>query len=69
MKDQLFSLREVSQLTDTPLNTVRRWVAEQRLPVERIGPAQTLKRIRVRQSVLLQLFPDLRIYIKVRQSD
>lgn len=54
--DPLYSLREVARLTDTPLATVRRWVLEQRIPVERIGPL-ALKRVRVRHSVLLALFP------------
>jgi hypothetical protein len=56
MTDRLYSLREVADLTDTPIWTVRRWVHEQRIPVERTGPL-LLKRVRVRHSVLIRLFP------------
>jgi excisionase family DNA binding protein len=52
--DPLLSLREVAVLTDTRLPTVRRWVREHRLDVERIGPT---RRIRVRWSVVIALFP------------
>ena len=58
MDDPLYSLREVADLTNTPIWTVRGWVKEERIPVERVGPL-LLKRVRVRQSVLLQLFPHL----------
>jgi hypothetical protein len=54
--DPLYSLRDVAELTDTPIGTVRRWVQEHRIPVERIGPL-ALKRVRVRHSVLVDLFP------------
>lgn len=54
--DPLYSLTEVSRLTNTPLSTVRRWVFERRIPVERIGPLM-LKRVRVRRSVLKAFFP------------
>lgn len=63
MSDPLYSLREVSVLTSTPLDTVRRWVLEQRIPVERIGPLR-LKRVRVKHSVLVALFP----HVDVAQS-
>jgi hypothetical protein len=56
VSDPLYSLKEVATLTETPLWTVRGWVREGRIQVERVGPLQ-LKRVRVRQSVLLQLFP------------
>jgi excisionase family DNA binding protein len=65
MSDPLYTLKEVAALTETPLWTVRGWVREGRIQVERIGPL-TLKRVRVRQSVLLQLFPH--IAPKVSQS-
>lgn len=52
--DDLLSLRQVATITDTRLATVRRWVREQRLPAERIGPT---KRVRVKRSVVIQLFP------------
>ena len=39
-----------------PIATVRRWVLEGRIPVERIGPLR-LKRVRVRHSVLVAYFP------------
>lgn len=56
MSEPLYSLRQVAQVTDTPIATVRRWVLEQRIPVERVGPLR-LKRVRVRHSVLVELFP------------
>jgi hypothetical protein len=57
--DRLYSLTQVARLTETPLRTVERWVFEQRLPVERIGPLR-LQRVRVRHSVLLEFFPALK---------
>lgn len=51
MSEPLYSLREVATVTDTPIATVRRWVLEQRIPVERIGDT-ALKRVRVRKSVV-----------------
>lgn len=58
MSDRLYSLREVADLTDTKIHTVRRWVREQRFPVIRVGPL-ALKRVRVRHSVLVELFPHI----------
>jgi hypothetical protein len=58
ISDPLYSLKEVAALTDTPIWTVRGWVREGRIQVERVGPLR-LKRVRVRQTVLLQLFPHL----------
>lgn len=60
MTDRLLPLREVARLTDTPLSTVRRWVVEKRIPVERIGPLK-LQRVRVRASVLREKFPHVSI--------
>jgi excisionase family DNA binding protein len=57
MSDPLYSLREVADFTGTKLRTVRRWVNEDRIPVERVGPLR-LKRVRVKHSVLLALFPN-----------
>lgn len=54
--DSLYSLRQAADLIDTPLSTLRRWVQEGRVPVERTGPL-VLKRIRIRHSVLIELFP------------
>lgn len=56
--DPMYSLRQVATMTDSTLATVRRWVKYDRLPVERIGPLK-LKRVRVRRSVLIRLFPHL----------
>jgi excisionase family DNA binding protein len=56
MSDPLYSLRQVADFTGTPIDTVRRWVLEGRIEVERVGPLR-LKRVRVKQSVLLALFP------------
>jgi excisionase family DNA binding protein len=56
MNDPLYSLRQVADFTGTPIDTVRRWVLEGRIEVERVGPLR-LKRVRVKQSVLLTLFP------------
>jgi hypothetical protein len=67
VSDRLYSLREVADITDTPLATVRRWVVDDRIPVERIGPL-VLKRIRVRHSVLVQLFPHAEKLRNVDQS-
>jgi hypothetical protein len=57
MSDPLYSLRQVSEFTDTKLRTIRRWVEEERIPVERIGPLR-LKRVRVKHSVLVAIFPN-----------
>jgi hypothetical protein len=65
--DRLYSLREVADLTYTQIKTVRRWVKEERIPVERIGPL-TLKRIRVRHSVLVEIFPHLKQLPDLDQS-
>ena len=56
--EQLLKLSEVAALTQTPIGTVRRWVYEQRLPVERVGPF-VLKHVRVRRGVLRELFPEM----------
>jgi hypothetical protein len=57
MNDPLYSLRQVSHFTGAKLKTVRRWVEEERIPVERIGPLR-LKRVRVKHSVLVAMFPN-----------
>jgi hypothetical protein len=57
MSDPLYSLRQVADFTDTKLRTIRRWVEEERIPVERIGPLR-LKRVRVKHSVLVAIFPN-----------
>lgn len=67
MTDPLYSLRQVAKLTDTPIWTVRRWVHEQRIQVERVGPLH-LKRIRVRHSVLVKLFPYLENFTDLDRS-
>lgn len=56
MTERLFKLSEVARLTDTPIGTVRRWVAEKRIPVERVGPLK-LKRVRVTETVMREKFP------------
>ena len=65
--DPLYSLRTVAELIDTPLWTVRRWVQEGRIPVERTGPL-TLKRVRVRHSELLKLFPHAEKLVSLHHS-
>jgi excisionase family DNA binding protein len=65
--DRLYSLREVATLTDTSISTVRRWVEDKRIPVERVGPL-VLKRLRVRHSVLVRLFPHLENLGSLNQS-
>lgn len=67
MGDRLLSLRQVADLTDTKLSTVRRWVRDDRIPVDRVGPLR-LKRVRVRASVLVGLFPHLKDLVTLRQS-
>jgi hypothetical protein len=57
VNEPLYSLRQVSIFTDTKISTVRRWVEEKRIPVERVGPLR-LKRVRVKHSVLVALFPN-----------
>ena len=56
--DPLLTLGEFAVLTETPIDTVRGWVKDQRLEVERVGP-RVLRRVRVRQSVMFRLFPHL----------
>lgn len=51
--DPKFKLRDVARLTGTPLPTLKRWVREDTLPHEHVGPT---KRVRVRQSVVVQFF-------------
>jgi predicted site-specific integrase-resolvase len=63
----MYSLRQVADMTDTQIETVRRWVRHGRVPVERIGPL-TLKRVRVRHSVLAQLFPHLSLVIPTHSA-
>lgn len=60
--DRLLKLSDVARLTDTPIGTVRRWVREERIPVERIliGVLK-LPRIRVRASVIRQKFPHVNL--------
>lgn len=58
MIEPLYSLREVATLTNTKIDTVRSWVREGRIEVERVGPLR-LKRVRVKHSVLIQFFPNL----------
>jgi excisionase family DNA binding protein len=57
MSDPLYSLRQVADFTGTPIDTVRRWVLEGRIEVERVGPLR-LKRVRVKQSVLVSDLPE-----------
>lgn len=59
-QDRLLSLREVATLTGTPYLTVRRWVDEKRIRVERVGPTK-LPRVRIRVSVLREIFPHLNL--------
>lgn len=63
----MYTLRQAATMTDTTLHTVRRWVAHGLLPVERVGPLK-LKRVRVRRSVLVALFPHANICKEVSQS-
>lgn len=67
VNEPLYSLRQVSELTDTNLETVRSWVRDDRIAVERVGPLR-LKRVRVRHSVLIALFPHLEISVGLSRS-
>lgn len=68
MIEPMYSLRQVAEFTESKLHTVRRWVAHEQIPVERIGPTK-LKRVRVRRSVLIALFPHLSLSLpQVTQS-
>ena len=55
-QDALLTLRQVANLTDTRLETLRRWCRddENLLPHIHVGPT---KRIRVRWCVVVQFFP------------
>jgi excisionase family DNA binding protein len=52
--DRLLTVAETVELTGFSEESVRRWIRKGALPVERVGP---YRRVRVRISVLRQLFP------------
>jgi len=52
--DRLLTVAETVALTGYSEESIRRWIRKGALPIERIGP---YRRVRVRFSVLRQLFP------------
>jgi hypothetical protein len=55
--EEYYTLRQVAEMTGTPLPTVRHWVwVAKVLPVEHVGPT---RRVRVRRSVLVRFFPPI----------
>ena len=52
--DRLFTVAQTVKLTGYSEESIRRWIRKGALPVERVGP---YRRVRVRFSVLRQLFP------------
>ena len=52
--DRLLTVAETVELTGYSEESIRRWIRKGALPIERIGP---YRRVRVRFSVLRQLFP------------
>lgn len=58
--DRLLTVAETAILTEVHQATVRGWIRDGLLEVERIGP-RTLKRVRVRASVLKRMFPHINL--------
>jgi len=52
--DRLLTVAQTVELTGYSEESIRRWIRKGALPIERIGP---YRRVRVRFSVLRQLFP------------
>ena len=52
--DRLLTVAQIVQLTGYSEESIRRWIRKGALPIERVGP---YRRVRVRFSVLRQLFP------------
>jgi len=52
--DKLFTVAQIVALTGYSEESIRRWIRKGALPVERVGP---YRRVRVRFSILRQLFP------------
>lgn len=59
--DRLLTVGETARLTTSSEATIRRWIRDGRLDVERIGPT---RRVRIRGSVVVRLFP----HVDVSQS-
>jgi excisionase family DNA binding protein len=47
LNDPLLTAREAAAFLDVHINTIRRWIEEERLPCVRVGP---YRRIRVREA-------------------
>lgn len=56
MTERLLTVKEAAVATGETERTIRRWIDEDILPVERVGPL-TLKRVRIRLSVLTKFYP------------
>jgi hypothetical protein len=52
--DKLFTVAQIVALTGYSEESIRRWIRKGALAVERVGP---YRRVRVRFSILRQLFP------------
>ena len=52
--DRLITVAQIVKLTGYSEESIRRWIRKGALPIERVGP---YRRVRVRFSVLRQLFP------------
>jgi excisionase family DNA binding protein len=52
--DRLLTVAQIVELTGYSEESIRRWIRKGALPIERVGP---YGRVRVRFSVLRQLFP------------
>lgn len=58
MSERLLTVAEMAQLTDSTKGTIRRWIRDGRFEIERVGPT---RRVRIRASVILRLFPHVQI--------
>jgi excisionase family DNA binding protein len=59
VSERLLTVGEMARATGSPQGTIRRWIREELIEVERIGPT---RRVRIKASVVLRLFPYAEIH-------